>query len=86
MAALSIVGAHNGDRLRQPTPNGGPLRLQLSTLGGQGPYWWFINGKPQGNIAGDGSLSAVFERPGSYQISVLDEAGQTAKVELTVSN
>jgi penicillin-binding protein 1C len=86
MAALSIVGARNGDRLRQPTTSSGPLRLQLSTLGGQGPYWWFINGKPQGNVAGDGSLSAVFERPGSYQVSVLDEAGQTAKVELTVSD
>jgi penicillin-binding protein 1C len=84
MAPLSIVGARSGDRLRHPTPHSGPLRLHLATLGGQGLRWWFINGAPQEQLADDGSLNAVFERTGRYQVSVLDEAGQTARVELTV--
>lgn len=84
MATLSIVGARNGDRLQGPTASTEPLRLNLSTLGGQGHRWWFINGMPEDGTKEDGSLSVVFKRAGRYQVSVLDESGQTARVELTV--
>ncbi|MBD8594947.1 peptidoglycan glycosyltransferase PbpC [Pseudomonas sp. CFBP 8758] len=84
MAPLSIVGVRSGDRLRHPAADAGPLRIHLDTLGGQGQRWWFINGMPQQSSAQGTGLNAVFERTGRYQVTVLDEAGQTARAELTV--
>ena len=60
------------------------LQLKLSALGGSGRRWWFLNGAPLGNSANQGSINASFERLGRYQLSVLDEAGQTARLEFSV--
>jgi len=45
------------------------LQLKLSALG---------------DSANQGSINASFERLGRYQLSVLDEAGQTARFEFSV--
>jgi membrane carboxypeptidase/penicillin-binding protein PbpC len=46
--------------------------------------WWFLNGAPLGDSANQDSINASFEQLGRYQLSVLDEAGQTARVEFSV--
>lgn len=82
-APLSIVGVREGDRLRRPQGNGEPLRLSLSTLGGSGQRWWFVDGEPQGETPANGSFNQGFA-PGRHQLSVLDEGGQTARLEFSV--
>ncbi len=83
-SALSIVGVREGDQLRLPAASQQPLRLKISALGGSGRRWWFINGAPLGDSANQDSINASFERLGRYQLSVLDEAGQTARIEFSV--
>ncbi len=81
---LSIVGVREGDQLRLPAASQQALRLKISALGGSGRCWWFLNGAPLGDSANQDSINASFERLGRYQLSVLDEAGQTARLEFNV--
>lgn len=81
---LSIVGVREGDHLRLPAASQQALRLKISALGGSGRRWWFLNGAPLGDSANQEFINASFERLGRYQLSVLDEAGQTARLEFSV--
>ncbi len=83
-APLSIVGVREGDRLRRPAGSAEPLRLRLSALGGSGRHWWFVDGQPVAETTADVALNQLFSRPGRYQLSVLDESGQTAKLSFSV--
>ena len=73
-----------GDRLRRPAGSAEPLRLRLSALGGSGRRWWFVDGQPVAETTADVALNQLFSRPGRYQLSVLDESGQTAKLSFSV--
>ena len=84
LTPLSIVGVRDGDRLRRPAANQAMLRLALSALGGEGRRWWFINGAPLGDSAQPEVFNTSLELPGRYELSVLDESGQTARVEFSV--
>ncbi|MBM1202700.1 peptidoglycan glycosyltransferase PbpC [Pseudomonas fragi] len=84
LTPLSIVGVRDGDRLRRPAASQAVLRLALSALGGDGRRWWFINGAPIGNSAQPEVFNTPLEQPGRYELSVLDESGQTARVEFSV--
>ncbi|WP_411390420.1 peptidoglycan glycosyltransferase PbpC [Pseudomonas sp. MPB23] len=81
---LSIVGVREGDQLRLPAGSQQTLHLKLSALGGSGRRWWFLNGAPLGDSANQEFINASFEQLGRYQLSVLDEAGQTARLEFSV--
>ncbi|WP_455883715.1 peptidoglycan glycosyltransferase PbpC [Pseudomonas putida] len=81
---LSIVGVREGDQLRLPAASQQALHLKISALGGSGRRWWFLNGTPLGDSANQDFINASFERLGRYQLSVLDEAGQTARLEFSV--
>lgn len=81
---LSIVGVREGDQLRLPAASQQALHLKISALGGSGRRWWFLNGAPLGDSANQDSINASFEQLGRYQLSVLDEAGQTARLEFSV--
>jgi penicillin-binding protein 1C len=81
---LSVVGVREGDQLRLPAGSQQQLRLKISALGGSGRRWWFLNGAPLGDSANQDSINASFDQLGRYQLSVLDEAGQTARVEFSV--
>lgn len=83
-APLSIVGVRPNDRLSQPAGSAEPLRLKLGALGGSGRHWWFLDGAPIGESAVDDSFNLELKEPGRHQLSVLDEAGQTARVEFQV--
>ena len=84
VTALTIVGVREGDRLRRPAASQALLRLALSALGGDGRRWWFLNGAPLGDSGHQETLNTTLDRPGRYQLSVLDESGQTARVEFSV--
>ena len=82
-APLSIVGVREGERLRRPQGGAEPLRLSLSTLGGSGRRWWFVDGRPLGDSAAGAPFAHAFA-VGRHQLSVLDEGGQTARLEFSV--
>lgn len=81
---LSIVGVRDGDNLRLPGASRQPLRLKLSALGGSGRRWWFVDGAQQADTASQQDFTATLSRLGHYELSVLDESGQTARVEFNV--
>jgi len=83
-APLTIVGVREGDNLRLPVGSQQSLRLNLSALGGSGRRWWFIDGTPMADTASEDRFSPTLIRLGRYQLSVLDESGQTARVEFHV--
>ncbi|WP_339461793.1 peptidoglycan glycosyltransferase PbpC [Pseudomonas sp. EA_105y_Pfl2_R69] len=80
VAPLSIVGVREGDRLRRPAGTAEPLRLRLTALGGSGRHWWFVDGRPVAQSLAGAAINQRFSRPGDYQLSVLDESGQTARL------
>ena len=84
VAQLSIVGVREGDRLRRPAAAQASVRLALSALGGDGRRWWFLNGRPLGDTGFEQTLTTSLEQAGRYELSVLDESGQTARVEFSV--
>jgi len=73
----------DGDRLRRPQGNHEPLRLSLSALGGSGRRWWFLDGRPLGDTALGAPFNHAFDS-GRHQLSVLDEGGQTARLEFSI--
>ncbi|MBX9755445.1 MAG: peptidoglycan glycosyltransferase PbpC [Pseudomonadaceae bacterium] len=83
-APLSIVGVREGDNLRRPAGSLEPLQLKLTALGGSGRRWWFLDGGPLTDTASDASFNQAFSRLGRYQLSVLDETGQTARLEFSL--
>lgn len=83
---LSIVGVRQGDQLRRPATSREALQLDLSALGGDGQRWWFLNGAPLGESAGQEVLKARFDAAGQYELSVLDASGQTARLTFQVSD
>ncbi len=79
-APLTIVGVRDGDHLRLPAGTHQALRLKLSALGGSGRRWWFVDGAPAADTANQDSFGPTLTRLGRYELSVLDESGQTARV------
>lgn len=84
VAQLTIVGVREGDRLRSPASSQAVVRLTLSALGGDGRRWWFLNGRPLGDSGFEQTLTTALEQVGRYELSVLDESGQTARVGFNV--
>ncbi|KPW92494.1 Penicillin-binding protein 1C, partial [Pseudomonas syringae pv. cerasicola] len=46
--------------------------------------WWFIDGAPLADTDTRQDFTPTLSKPGRYQLSVLDESGQTARVEFSV--
>ncbi|MCA1175856.1 MULTISPECIES: peptidoglycan glycosyltransferase PbpC [unclassified Pantoea] len=77
---LLITGVINGQRV-QPLPGKVVLMLPVTVQGGQGSQrWWFLNGQPIEQKAGQSSAALVLSEPGQYQLVVMDEAGKLASV------
>lgn len=83
---LSIVGVRPGDQLRRPATSREVLQVDVSALGGDGTRWWFLNGAPIGESAGQDVLKARLDNAGQYELSVLDASGQTARLMFQVSD
>lgn len=56
--------------------------LPLQTSGGEGRRWWFINGQPIDAAGARATLT--LDKPGEWQLVVMDEAGQTAAARFTL--
>ena len=76
-APLMISGIREGAVIKR-LPGEGNVTLSVSTTGGEGERWWFLNGEPLKGRNYNYSLKLYL--PGNYQLFVMDEAGQTATV------
>lgn len=81
---MQIVGVSEGDRLQRAAGQASELRLHFSSLGGGARQWWYLNGRPLLNTENDAGFDHVFKQAGLYQLSVLDETGQTGSVQFSV--
>ncbi len=80
---MIITGVINGQRM-QPLPGKAVLTLLAKAQGGRGEQrWWFLNGEPVERSADKGGVSLTLNKPGQYQLVVMDEAGQLASVSFT---
>ena len=78
---LLLLGLREGAILKR-LPGELSLALRLSVQGGQGERWWFVNGEPVGENRNGIALS--LDKPGNYQVLVLDEAGKIAAAHFTL--
>jgi penicillin-binding protein 1C len=78
---LLLLGVREGAILKR-LPGELRLVLRLNAQGGQGDRWWFLNGEP---VSGNGNGIALnLDKAGTYQVLVLDEAGQIAATHFTL--
>lgn len=78
---LLLSGIRDGAVIKR-LPGQDAVSLPLVARGGEGRRWWFINGEP--DASGAQNLTVTLDRPGDYQLLVMDEAGQTVAVSFTV--
>ncbi len=81
---LIIKDLEEGSVLRSAGASKNKPRIQLKTLGAQGKIFWFINAKLTYSLPGSESIYHQFSQPGRYQITVVDETGQSDSINLTV--
>jgi len=81
---LTITGVRGGERLRPVVGSHEPLDLVFSVIGGSGQYWWFLNGAPLAETRGNAPVNQTFRETGHYQLTVLDDSGQTAQITFDV--
>ncbi|MCZ7834744.1 peptidoglycan glycosyltransferase PbpC [Atlantibacter hermannii] len=78
---LLLTGVRDGGIIKR-VPGQSRLPLRLTTQGGEGPRWWFLNGEVQ---SGHGDvLTLEIDKANEYQVLVMDESGQTAVARFTV--
>jgi len=77
-APLLLFGVRNGETLKRLSGQR-QLAIKISSQGGQGQHFWFVNGEALESH--DSTLSLELSHPGQYQVFALDEGGQTAKVQ-----
>ena len=80
-APLVLSGIREGAVVKR-MPGELKVMLPLQTTGGEGRRWWFLNGEP---LTAEGASAILnLERPDSYQLVVMDEAGQIVAANFTV--
>ncbi|WP_437613526.1 peptidoglycan glycosyltransferase PbpC [Erwinia sp. V71] len=81
---LILTGLRDGQILHR-LPGQQALSVTPAVQGGQGyQRWWFLNGDPLESEHDQRTLRLSLEKPGAYQLTVLDEAGQVAAASFTV--
>ncbi|EHF7787872.1 peptidoglycan glycosyltransferase PbpC [Salmonella enterica] len=76
-APLMLSGIREGAVIRQ-LPGQENVTLPVSTTGGKGHRWWFLNGEPVNSA--NNRLSLLLNIAGRYQLVVIDESSQVAAV------
>ena len=79
-APLILIGLNNGSILRRP-PGKTRIDLRLTTQGGIGERWWFLNGEL---VSQEPQFTYSFTRAGRYQLTVMDDGGQLTSADFQV--
>ncbi|MDE9440347.1 peptidoglycan glycosyltransferase PbpC [Xenorhabdus bovienii] len=83
VAPLLIVGIREGDILKR-IPGKNTLNLRITTQGGSGQQWWFLNGEQVFVTKNNQSWGKTLSQPGKYQLSVLDLSGQISAINFVL--
>lgn len=85
---LSIRNLDASTRLYLPKTGVGQqdkgVTLDLRAEGGEGQYFWLVNGEPAGMDAAQTGLRHTFTHAGDYELTVFDAAGAVDKVTVRV--
>ncbi|WP_065355921.1 peptidoglycan glycosyltransferase PbpC [Kluyvera georgiana] len=81
VAPLMLTGVRDDAVIRR-LPGVRSAQVALQVHGGEGRRWWFLNGDPQAEA--DDRLVLTLEKPGAYQLVVMDDAGQMAVANFTL--
>ncbi|MBD2782450.1 peptidoglycan glycosyltransferase PbpC [Xenorhabdus szentirmaii] len=82
-APLLIIGVREGDILKR-LPGKSTLDLRVTTQGGNGQQWWFLNGEQIAVTDNNQSWNHLFSQSGKYQLTVLDLSGQVSSVNFVL--
>lgn len=83
-AALSIVGISPNTQLQSISQESDKPRITLKAIGGEGQHHWYINGTYQYSASPYAPKAYEFYQKKAYEIAVLDDAGNTDRVMVTV--
>ena len=79
---VRIVGIGDHERIRTHASTRVTPLVKVVAVGGQPDWYWFLNGTP---LAESGNhLQLPLPKPGSYQLSVSDQAGMSDRVRFVV--
>jgi len=81
---IKIIGLDNNTKLRAAGAAKQLPRIRLQTQGGQGKYYWFINGHLKFSANSTQILFYQFKATGKFQISVIDDAGHSDSINIEV--
>jgi len=81
---IKIEGLEDNTILRSAGASQQLPRIKLKARGGQGLLYWFINGHLKYSISNNKVIFHQFKSAGSYQITVLDDAGHSDSIKLNV--
>jgi len=81
---IKIIGLENNTKLRSAGAAKQLPRIRLQSQGGQGQYYWFINGHLKFSANDTQILFYQFKTTGKYQISVIDDAGHSDSINIEV--
>ncbi len=81
---LKIILIEDNSKFKRPQGSDAPLLINLQAQGGQGGLFWFVNGVPINKQATRAILNYTFLKKGYYQINVIDEQGQSHKVNIEI--
>ena len=76
-----LSGLTNGEVIQAKSAQGPSPPSLLRAVGGSGPWYWFENAPPQGK--GD-TFHFRPERPGRYQILLVDQSGAIDRIHVEV--
>ncbi len=84
---IQITGVTPGSRLQLPPGSAlhqQGLALSFGAAGAGQQLWWYLNGQPLAHTTGQQPLQHSFHQPGPQQLSLMDELGQTARLEFEI--
>ncbi len=81
---FKIVGLDNHTKLRSAGASKKMPRVKLQTQGGQGKFYWFINGYLKYTVTNSETIFHLFQSTGDYQITVIDDSGHSDSINLSV--
>ncbi|MER1676340.1 penicillin-binding protein 1C, partial [Enterobacter cloacae] len=81
-APLMISGVREGAVIKR-LPGEDNVTISVTTSGGEGQRWWFLNGEPLEHK--NRNFSMQLSLPGKYQLVAMDEAGKLATLNFELS-
>ncbi len=81
---LKIISISDGSYIKKPEGMDTDLSINLEARGGLGELYWFLNGKAVNTSATRAVLNVSFDQGGQYQLSAIDQTGQSHQIKFVI--